>query len=128
MSPTPLQWSVFSVDLDPTVGSEQAGRRPVLVVSRESANRVLPVVSAIPLTTRRPERQVYPNEALIPRGHAGLNRDSIAMAHQPISSEPCRRRASVRTSASSTIRASAAMCAPQCGLSSTSTESGAGPE
>jgi mRNA interferase MazF len=82
VSPTPLQWSVFSVDLDPTVGSEQAGRRPVLVVSRESANRVLPVVSAIPLTTRRPERQVYPNEALIPRGHAGLNRDSIAMAHQ----------------------------------------------
>jgi len=79
---TPLQWSVFSVDLDPTVGSEQAGRRPVLIVSRESANAVLPVISAIPLTTRRPHRRVYPNEALIPRDHAGLRRDSIAMAHQ----------------------------------------------
>jgi len=82
VSAAPLQWSVFSVDLDPAVGSEQAGRRPVLVVSRESANAVLPVISAIPLTTRKPHRRVYPNEALIPGGHAGLKRDSIAMAHQ----------------------------------------------
>lgn len=82
MSPAPLQWSVFSVDLDPTVGSEQAGRRPVLVVSRESANAVLPVISAIPLTTRKPQRRIYPNEALIPKGQAGLRHDSIAMAHQ----------------------------------------------
>lgn len=82
MSTTPLQWSVFSVDLDPSVGSEQSGRRPVLIVSRESANAALPVISAIPLTTRKPQRRIYPNEALIPKGHAGLKRDSIAMAHQ----------------------------------------------
>lgn len=82
MSTKPLQWSVFSVDLDPTVGSEQAGRRPVLIVSRESANAVLPVISAIPLTGRKPQRRIYPNEALIPQGEAGLERDSIAMAHQ----------------------------------------------
>ncbi len=82
MSTAHLQWSVFAVDLDPTVGSEQAGRRPVLIVSRESANAVLPVITAIPLTTRKPRRGIYPNEALIPRGHAGLKRDSIAMAHQ----------------------------------------------
>ena len=82
MNPEPLHWSVFAVDLDPTVGSEQAGRRPVLVVSRESANAVLPVISAIPLTSRKPRRRIYPNEALIPKGVAGLKRDSIAMAHQ----------------------------------------------
>jgi len=82
VSTPPLQWSVFSVDLDPIVGSEQAGRRPVLIVSRESANAVLPVITAIPLTGRKPQRRVYPNEALIPKGVAGLERDSIAMAHQ----------------------------------------------
>ena len=38
MSGPPYQWSVFVVDLDPAVGSEQAGRRPVLIVSREVAN------------------------------------------------------------------------------------------
>jgi mRNA interferase MazF len=77
-----LQWSVYSVDLDSTVGSEQAGRRPVLIVSRESANVVLPVVTVLPLTTRKVQRRIYPNEALIPKGRAGLKRDSIAMAHQ----------------------------------------------
>ena len=76
------QWSVFSVDLDPVVGSEQAGRRPVLIVSRESANAVLPVLTAVPVTSRKPDRRIYPNEALLPAGVAGLHHDSIAMAHQ----------------------------------------------
>ena len=82
MKSQPLQWSVVAVDLDPVVGSEQAGRRPDIVVSRESANAVLPVVSALPLTTRKKGRRVYPNEALLPKGAGGLARESIAMAHQ----------------------------------------------
>ncbi len=82
MTPQPYQWSVFLVDLDPVVGSEQAGRRPVLVVSREVANAALPVVTVVPLTTRKKNRRVYPNEALLPAGTATLKRDSIAMTHQ----------------------------------------------
>jgi len=70
------------VDLDPVVGSEQAGRRPVVIVSREPANAALPVVTAVPLTSRKRGRRIYPNEALIPRGEAGLSRESVAMAHQ----------------------------------------------
>ena len=82
MSAPAFQWSVFNVDLDPTIGSEQAGRRPVIVISREVANTSLPVVTVIPLTRRKKDRRVYPNEALIPKGTAGLKHDSIAMAHQ----------------------------------------------
>jgi len=78
----PFQWSVFSVDLDPVIGSEQLGRRPVIVISREVANISLPVVTVIPLTRRKPGRRVYPNEALVPEGTAGLTHDSVAMAHQ----------------------------------------------
>jgi mRNA interferase MazF len=77
-----FQWSVFSVDLDPVIGSEQAGRRQVIVISREVANISLPVVTVIPLTRRKPDRRVYPNEALVPEGTAGLTHDSVAMAHQ----------------------------------------------
>ena len=77
-----FQWSIFLVDLDPTIGSEQAGRRPLLVVSRETANTALPIVTALPLTTRRRGRRIYPNEVLLPGGTAGLKRDSILMAHQ----------------------------------------------
>ncbi len=82
MSGPPYQWSVFVVDLDPAVGSEQAGRRPVLVISREVANLALPVVTALPLTSHRKGRRVYPNEVLLPAGTAGLDRDSVVMAHQ----------------------------------------------
>ena len=82
MSALPFRWSVFSVDLDPVTGSEQAGRRRVIVISREVANISLPVVTVIPLTRRKPGRRVYPNEALVPGGTAGLTHDSVAMAHQ----------------------------------------------
>ncbi len=82
MTREPLQWSVWLVDLDPVVGSEQAGRRPVIIVSNEAANAVLPVVTALPLTSRKAGRRIYPNEALLDEGCAGLNRESVAMAHQ----------------------------------------------
>ena len=77
------QWHVFLASLDPTKGSEQAGRRPVLVISRERINQLLPVVNVIPLTSRKsPSRVVYPNEVLLPAGVAGLAVDSIALCYQ----------------------------------------------
>ncbi|MBS1249752.1 MAG: Endoribonuclease MazF [Chloroflexi bacterium] len=77
------QWHVFLAVLDPTKGSEQAGRRPVLVISREEINQVLPVVNVIPLTSRKSkDRVIYPNEVLIPAGVAGLSLDSIALCYQ----------------------------------------------
>ena len=57
MTQQPYQWSVFMVDLDPVVGSEEAGRRPVVVVSREVANAALPVVTVVPLTARKKNRR-----------------------------------------------------------------------
>ena len=77
-----LQWSVWLVELGPVIGSEQAGRRPVVIISRESANLLLPVVTAIPLTSRKPGRKIYPNEALIPEGVGNISRESVAMGHQ----------------------------------------------
>jgi mRNA interferase MazF len=77
------QWHVFLASLDPIRGSEQAGRRPVLVISREELNQILPVVNVIPLTSRKsPERVVYPNEVLLPAGSGGLKVDSIALCYQ----------------------------------------------
>jgi mRNA interferase MazF len=77
------QWHVFLASLDPTTGSEQAGRRPVLVISQERVNQLLPVVNVIPLTSRKsPARAIYTNEVLLPRGAAGLSVDSIALCYQ----------------------------------------------
>jgi mRNA interferase MazF len=82
ISSPPFQWSVFAIDNDGTPGRGESGSWPVLVVSRESANAVLPVVTVLPLTTRQTDRHVYPNEVLVRSGSAGLQKDAIAMAHQ----------------------------------------------
>jgi len=82
ISAPPFQWSVFTIDIDGPPGSGGSGSSPVLVVSRESANEALPVVTVLPLTTRRTDRRVYPNEVLLRSGTAGLKKDAIAMAHQ----------------------------------------------
>jgi len=77
------QWHIFFASLEPTQGSEQAGRRPVRVISREPINQRLPVVNVIPLTSRKSAaRVIYPNEVLLPTGAVGLPVDSIALCYQ----------------------------------------------
>ena len=82
-NPVRYQWHIFLAALDPTRGAEQSGRRPVLVISREQINQLLPVVNVIPMTSRKSaERVIYPNEVLLPAGVAGLRVDSIALCYQ----------------------------------------------
>src|SRR5664279_4956694 len=42
---------IWLVDLDPTQGHEQEGRRPVLIVSPEAFNRVMKVPVVLPITS-----------------------------------------------------------------------------
>jgi mRNA interferase MazF len=76
------KWSVFMADLNHVIGSEQQGRWPVLVISDETTNSVMPVVTILPVTSLKKGRRVYPNEALLKKGVAGLELDSIVLAHQ----------------------------------------------
>ena len=46
------QGEIWRVNLDPTKGSEQAGFRPVVIVSGNMMNRYLNVVIVMPLTTK----------------------------------------------------------------------------
>ena len=82
MSFDAYQWHIFRANLDLVTGSEQRGTRPVLVVSDEDYNQLMPVVTILQLTSRKSGRQIYPNKALIQKGIAGLTADSIVMAHQ----------------------------------------------
>ena len=76
----PFQWCVVRADLDPVQGSEQAGQRPVLIVSDETINRVLPVVTVVAITTYRGKRPLFPTEVLLQSGTAGLPSNSVVMA------------------------------------------------
>ena len=77
-----LQWEIWLANLDPVVGSEQGKTRPVLILSSSPLNDLLPVVNVLPITSRKPGRRVYPNEALIPSGVAGLKNESIVLSYQ----------------------------------------------
>ena len=79
---TPARWSIWLASLDPVVGSEQGKTRPVLVISDTRLNQILPVVNGLPITSRKPQRRIYPNEALLPAGAAGLTAESIVLCYQ----------------------------------------------
>jgi len=50
MSDTPLRCEVFWANLEPVMGSEQGGSRPVLIISNNLMNESASVVIAIPMT------------------------------------------------------------------------------
>jgi len=58
------QYDVYLADLNPTIGREQQGKRPVLIVSNSYEN-LLDVVTILPLTSLKKNRRVYPNEFLL---------------------------------------------------------------
>lgn len=76
------RWQIWLANLDPVVGSEQGKTRPVIIISDDDPNSILNVVNVLPLTSRKPGRIIYPNEALINGGSFGLQNDSIVLCQQ----------------------------------------------
>lgn len=76
------KWTIWRANLDPVIGSEQGKSRPVLIISEDDINNLLNIVNIIPITTRKLDRTIYPNEAAIPLSEAGLEKESIALCHQ----------------------------------------------
>jgi mRNA interferase MazF len=76
------QWNIFWADLNPVRGSEQAGTRPVLVISEEAVNQALPIVTVLCLTTYKKGRKIYPVELYLDCNDSKLDQPSIVMAHQ----------------------------------------------
>jgi mRNA interferase MazF len=74
--------SVYFANLDLVVGSEQGKTRPVIVISEDAINQVLPIVNVIPISSRKSGRKVHSNEVLLPSGTGGLEVESIALCFQ----------------------------------------------
>ena len=73
---------VYDAALDPTRDSEQAGFRPVVVVSRDALHDALPIVIAVPCSTLGPGRRLYPSQVLLRPPEGGLDVDSVALCEQ----------------------------------------------
>ena len=76
------KWDLAWALLDPVVGHEQAGRRPVLVFCNDVIAPPIGLATVLPLTTWREGRRVYPTEVLLPAGTGGLPAASLVLAHQ----------------------------------------------
>lgn len=76
------RWTIWRANLDPVVGSEQGLTRPVLIISEDAINDLINTVNVIPITTRKSNRMIYPNEVLLEGIEYGLPDESIVLCHQ----------------------------------------------
>ena len=72
---------LFWVNLNPTRGSEQAGRRPVLILQNNVGNELASTTIIAPLTTKKFSKE-YPVNVALPKGTAGLKSDSTVLLSQ----------------------------------------------
>jgi mRNA interferase MazF len=75
---------VHWADLVPRSGSEQTGRRPVIIISHDGFNQTPGWKSIIvaPISTSVPQRRRGPTVIEIPAGTGGLPKESFAVCHQ----------------------------------------------
>lgn len=73
---------VYDARLSPTEGSEQAGIRPVIIVSREAINRYSSVIVVVPVTKAANVRRDYPSNVRLAKDDGGLTVDSVALGGQ----------------------------------------------
>ncbi len=74
------QGEIWFANLDPAKGSEQAGKRPVVIVSGNILNDALPIVIVVPITSKV---KSYPTCVVLQAGRtSGLKKDSEAITFQ----------------------------------------------
>jgi mRNA interferase MazF len=72
---------VVLCDLNPVIGTEQAGIRPVVVVQIDRANAVSPHTIIVPFTSKI-RRALLPSHVFVPTGVGGLSQDSVILCEQ----------------------------------------------
>lgn len=67
--------------LDPVIGSEQGGRRPVLIVQNDRGNRYSPTVIVVPLTGSERKGRL-PTHVPVTAGEGGVEKPSVILCEQ----------------------------------------------
>lgn len=75
---------IWWAELAPRSGSEQHGRRPVVIVSHDSFNATVGwrSVIVVPLSTAAKQMRRGPTAVVIDEGDGGLRELSVALCHQ----------------------------------------------
>lgn len=72
---------LYSACLDPVVGSEQGGVRPVLVIQNDVGNKFSPTVIVLAVTGQLNKAKLPTHVEVAAEGN-GLNKDSVVLAEQ----------------------------------------------
>jgi len=72
---------IYRADLDPVVGSEQGGIRPVVIIQNDTGNLHSPTVIVAAITTRN-KKPGLPIHVPISAQESGLKHDSIVLTEQ----------------------------------------------
>ena len=81
---------IYLVNLNPVQGREQAGRRPVLVLSADPINRLPLVVTVVIGTKGENVARDYPTNVRIPSSESGLPMETVFLCFQLRSLDPIR--------------------------------------
>lgn len=81
MFPVLYRGDIFSAQLNPGLGSEQCGSRPVLILQNNTGNRYSSTVIIAAITSKKRTTELFPTHYTITAA-AGLNRPSIVMLEQ----------------------------------------------
>ena len=73
---------VYFVNLDPALGREQTGRRPVVVVTSDLLNDKRLVVLVVPGTSGTNIRTDYSTNVRVPQGEANLPHETVFLTFQ----------------------------------------------
>ena len=73
---------IYYADLNPVVGSEQGGTRPVLIISNDTGNKYSPTVIIAAITSRVRTKAKLPTHIELPSNEYGLNKDSVILLEQ----------------------------------------------
>jgi mRNA interferase MazF len=72
---------IYYAELNPVVGSEQGGTRPVLVVQNNVGNQFSPTTIVAAITSQISKAKL-PTHVEVRANHSGLERDSVILAEQ----------------------------------------------
>lgn len=81
---------IYFVDLDPVLGREQSGRRPVLIVSSDAVNRAPLVVTVVVGTSGDRVKKDYPVNVRVAPAETGLPDETVFLCFQVRSIDPSR--------------------------------------
>ena len=76
-----LRGEIYFADLDPHYGSEQGGKRPVIVIQNNTGNKFAPTVIVAAVTSKVSKKPNQPTHVLIEKNPA-FSRPSVVLLEQ----------------------------------------------